>query len=76
MAVKLNERQYTTRTNPRLMKHKHDAGTIIMTLHDHEATSGFVYLNGPNAGKIVKGGDIHWPSFDDLVGSVTLHNAD
>lgn len=64
----------TIRTNPRLMKHRTDAGTIIMTLHDHEATSGFIYLNGPNVGKIVKGGDINWEGFEDLKGSVTLFN--
>ena len=76
MAIRLIEAMLTVRTNPRLMKHKTDAGTIILTLHDHEATSGFIYLNGPNVGKIVKGGDINWEAFEDVKGSVTLFNTD
>lgn len=75
MAIKLVEAMHTVRTNPRIMKHKTDAGTIIMTLHDHEATSGYVYLNGPNAGKVIKG-DITWEAFEDIKGSVTLFNVD
>jgi hypothetical protein len=76
MGIELVHDLKTIRTNPRIMKHKTDAGTVIMTLHDHEATSGLVYLNGPNAGTIVKGGDINWEAFDDLRGSVTLWNRD
>lgn len=75
MAVKLIERLHTTRTNPRLMKSNVD-GHFIMTLHDHFATSGLVWLDGPNAGKVVTGSCIDWTKFDDTIGSVTLHNAD
>lgn len=75
MAVKLIEREYTTRTNPRLMKST-TSGDIAMTLHDHVEGGGIIWLNGPNAGRTVRGAVVAWENFDDLVGSVTLHNAD
>jgi hypothetical protein len=76
MGITLLESYHTVRTNPRLMKSKTGIAIFIMTLHDHEATSGYVYLNGANIGKIVKGGSIRWEDFEDLKGSVTLFNSD
>jgi hypothetical protein len=73
MAVELIERQYTTRTYPRLMKDRKTC-FIAMALHDH--VGGIVWLSGPDAGKTVNGVSVKWEHFDDYVGSVTLHNSD
>jgi predicted secreted hydrolase len=73
MSIKLIEREHTTRTYPRLMKHRR-SGNIVMTLHDH--VGGMVWLNGEFAGKLIAGSSANWEGFDDYVGSVTLHNAD
>jgi hypothetical protein len=73
MAIKLIEREHTVRTYPRLMKNR-TTETIVMILHDH--IGGIVFLNGEKAGQIVESSMFNWGSFDDLTGSVTLHNAD
>ncbi len=73
MAIELIERQYTTRTYPRLMKHR-ATDRVAMALHEH--VGGIVWLSGSDTGKLVGAGVVAWEQFDDYVGSVTLHNSD
>ena len=73
MAIELIEQLKTTRTYPRLMRHK-ITGSVGLCLHD--STGGMVMLNGANSGLHIPAAAVKWEAFDDYIGSVTLHNRD
>lgn len=75
MAIETVLDMKTKRTNPRLMITR-TTKTLVMTLHDHTATSGFIYLGGLQMGKTVLGNEVCWDDLEDFHGSVTLWNKD
>lgn len=70
MAIKLNIGEKTTRTHPRIMK-QIGADVIIFATE-----RGAMWLNGESAGQYMSADRVAWEHFDDVVGSITIHNAD
>lgn len=73
MGIKLIEREHTTRTYPRLMFHRVTKRTVLVL---HDIAGGIVWLNGPDAGKLLDSKHTDWDGLEDVIGSITLHNED
>jgi hypothetical protein len=74
MSINVVPNMATIRTHPRIMRRQSDPKLIGMALHDHEREAAFVWLTGPDAGRLVPSASVPWGDLEDVPGSITIWN--